>query len=615
MDRWILPTEHLTQVHPLPGISLRDPLYFTMGFTDEPGRVLAWFNASSVVHNGKRWMAYRTECKRWFIWSRISLVQLDEAFKPIPGTNVLLPLKSRFDGWGVEDPRLFVFDGSMFLTYGDGYRVLLAQLNDKGEILRCSATPADEPDQNPPQRHHREKNWGFFEYDGKLFCQQNVSPAVTWEFDPKTWTVINRWSVPWRWHSSFGEKLHGGAPPIFYDGLLWRWVHCHRTEKLPVPRKSWFNEKPQMTGHRYYPHLAAFAPKPPFEPVAVSSVPIFHTQWEPPQSDGPTHYSVAYIGSSERENDGWRLFYGENDCRIATAYVDHELIKEKLKDVERPVIKKVRPTYQNFLHFIWMQGEDQLPIEDERNINEWKAMNKDWEVKIWDDDSLAHLIKTKAPEWETSWEELAYNRETQPDNTALTAKASDMARLIILSLRFGHNQAWNVYADTDTKPCRPLTDFINDDTLYGGNITKAPSFSGSVAEKPWDIDNYDLLVSEENLQTPGRGYMTNAVMMCRPEAKSISAILKAGALTQRRPTLQAWGPIMLRRAIEALKRTPDGRRIYMLPFHYFVWNPAQMLQVVPSWTVCTHHNAFRWHQPGVRSSMAGANPKRRSLLV
>jgi hypothetical protein len=612
MDRTIIPTDQLTQRHPLPGIALRDSVWMTTD-SPEPGKVLAWFNCSSITHKGKRWFVYRTECLRWFMWSRINLVQLDENFTPVPGTNVILPLHTRFDGWGAEDPRIFIFDGRMHIAYGDGYRMLLAELNDDGTVVRSMAIPADEVDQNPPHKFPREKNWGFFEFDGRLFCQYSVNPTVTFEFDGD-WKVINRWSQPWRWASDFGKTLHGGSSPVFHNNLLWRWVHCYRAEKLPFPRKSWWSDKLLHTGHRYYPHLICFSPEPPFAPVAHSALPVFHSEWEPKGAEGLcVYHSVAYVGSCERESNGWRLFYGENDCRVVTAWVPDETATKSMKVADKPKPKKTRPPQQNFLHFIWLQGEDKMFPEDAMNVQEWRNKNSDWTIQFWDDQSIPDIIRAKAVVWMPIWQELSELRANKPDDTALIAKASDLARLILLSIRFSAEQQWNVYADTDTRPNRPLTDFLNDDKLYGTNIAKRPFFTGVTAERDWDIDNFDFLIPEENLLNPLRGYLTNAVLMSRPGSSAITAILKAGVLTRRQPTLQAWGPIMLRKTIGALQRTGGGRRIFVLPFHYLVWNPAQMQEPQPAWSVCSHLNRFRWKQEGIRASVAGSARAKMSL--
>lgn len=609
MHKTPVQTEELTRWHPLPGLAQRDP-WLTQGPDARPGRVMAWFNASSVVHEGKRWMAYRTECRRFFLWSRISLVELDQNFQPVPGTNQILPLETRFDGWGAEDPKMFVFQGCMYVSYGDGYRVMLAQLYDSGRVARCGPVPSDVPDQSPPQAHPRQKNFGFFELDGRLFCQQDVSPAVTWEFDPRSWKVIDRQEHLWRWKSPCGHRLHGASPPVLHDGLLWRWVHTHRQEALPSPRKSWWQSKPVTHANRYYPHLVAFRPEPPFEPVAVGTRPVFFSPWEPAdQPCPPTWHSVAYIGSAERENDGWRLFYGENDCRIVTAHVTDQEANATLGEAPAPVRRKVRARTQGFLHFIWMQGVDRMPEEDVAAVRQWNDMNPDWRTSVWDRDLLGSVIAEKAPLWEKSWAALMDQIDADPANVSLLAKASDLGRLILLSIRFGENQGWNAYADTDTTPHRPLTEFLADDQLYGANMGKNPLFGGEVSQKDWDSDNFDFIVPQENLSTRVPGYLTNAIMLARPGAVAISAILKAGMLTRSRPTLKAFGPIMLRQTVDALRRTVDGRRIEVLPYHYLVWNQRQTQMVRPRWTVASHHNSFRWKQDGVPAAHLGSARK------
>jgi hypothetical protein len=207
LNRYNIPTQSLTQRHALPGYAMRDP-YLTMGPDANPGQVLAWLNASSVVHKGKRWMVYRTECKRWFMWSQISLVQIDHAMHPIPDTNRILKLQTRFDGWGAEDPRIFVFADNMYVSYGDGYRMLLAQLDDDGNIVRCGPVPADVLDKNPPALHDREKNWGFFEHDGRLFCQPVGVPLAL---------GLPFWPPPEWWSPAGSARRHllalGSQPP------------------------------------------------------------------------------------------------------------------------------------------------------------------------------------------------------------------------------------------------------------------------------------------------------------------------------------------------------------------------------------------------------------------
>lgn len=597
----------MTQWHDLPGIALRDP-HLTQGVSDEVGKVKAWFNASSVVFKGKRWMCYRTECKRWFLWSRINLVQLDSNFIPITGTNKVLEVHTRFDKWGAEDPRMFLFNGRMFVSYGDGYRMLLAELDENGNVIMETNLPGDQPDLNPPQDHDREKNWGFFEHDGRLMCQQDVAPTKTWEFDPKTWSVTDKMQVDWRWQSVYGMRVNGASPPVFHDGYLWRWVHTHRVEQLPEVRRAWWGKDLMKTGHRYYPFLMCFKPDAPYTPVAITEKPVFFSDWNALNIDAPTFYSVSYVGSSEREGDGWRLVLGENDCRIVTLHVPDKEALSSMVEIKTAPPRSIKSQKNNVLHFIWMQGEP--PVADAKNIQTWRDLNPDWETMVWDDTSLTNIIATKAPAWNATWLALQQQRNAKPDDRALVAKASDLARLILLSIRWNGNQTWNAYADTDTTPHRALSDFLNDNTILGTGFGKTEKFSGMVTDRPWDSDQVDLIISQENLLTPRGDSVTNAVMLAKPGALAITAVLSAGQITRNRPTLEAFGPIMLRKTIEALKRTADGRRIEVLPFHYLVWNQTQMRTTRPEWTVCSHHNAFRWYQHGVKTTAAGATRSR-----
>jgi hypothetical protein len=40
-----------------------------------------------------------------------------------------------------------------------------------------------------------------------------------------------------------------------------------------------------------------------------------------------------------------------------------------------------------------------------------------------------------------------------------------------------------------------------------------------------------------------------------------------------------------------------------------------MQMPIPEWTVCTHHNKFRWNQPDIQPSRAGSARGRQPLLV
>lgn len=622
--RWVIPTEHLTQKVDLPEIVYRDYAVTGNGglsvlLMDEkaPGTVKCWLNGSSVVHKGKRWLAYRIEMKKWFMWSRICLVELDEKWTPIPGTNKLLPLHTRFGGWGAEDPRLFVFQNKLHIAYGDGFRMLLAELTDSGEIVKSKYVPTNEEVPNFTSFNGREKNWGFFSIKNRLFAQQYCASNIVLEFDPKSWVVINRWAHDWIWRSTHGAELHGGSSPVFHDGKLWRLCHTYKQ----IPRGSWigwdgkFLEKTNAA--RYSVFMMELEPKPPFYPVSISREPILWTEFEKFGAVSPTAHAVVFVGSKERDGDGWRIVYGENDMRIVTQHIPDTALEDRVPiHYKDPTLQRFS-SIKNYLHFFWLQGEDQLPQVDKDRIEEWRHKNLDWKVKIWDRGSIGDLIGSY-PEYAKTWVDLSAALDKFPNDRSIVAKVSDFARLILLYHTHSHGQEWNVYADTDTVPLRSLTAFLDDDFIYGQFGEKMEDPLLNPYERPWDWKRVDFALSQENRMDKRPAAVTNAVLIGRPGTPVLMDLIKKGIARRFQPTLKAWGPAMLEENVRNSLNPKDGWRTAILPYHYLVYNPSQHKnKSAPSWTLCHHLNNYRWKMPGVKGTLTGglSGPVKKAQIV
>jgi len=623
--RWVIPTEHLTQKVDLPEFVWRD--YSMTGHSgssvllmDEkvPGTVKCWLNGSSIVHKGKRWLAYRIEMKKWFMWSRICLVELDDNWTPIPGTNRLLPLHTRFDGWGAEDPRLFIFRDKLHMAYGDGFRMLLAELTDSGEIVKSKYVPTDEEVKNPPSFAGREKNWGFFSIKNRLFAQQYCASNIVLEFDPKSWVVINRWAHDWIWRSVHGAELHGGSSPVFHNGKLWRLCHTYKQ----IPRGSWigwdgkFLEKTNAA--RYSVFMMELEPEPPFYPVSISREPVLWTDFEKFDAVSPTAHAVVFVGSKERDGDGWRIVYGENDMRIVTQHIPDSALEDRVPiRVSFENLQNGGPNKLNVLHFIWIQGQDLLPDKDKENVKKWENLNPNWEIKIWDRGSLETLIHSY-PEFVKAWQDLVTALDKFPKDKSIVAKVSDFARLVLLYHTHAIGQEWNVYADTDTVPMRSLSSFLTDEYLYGQNVDKEVDPNLNPYEKPWNWGNVDFALSQENRMNKRPAAVTNAVMIGRPQAPILYDLIKKGIVKRWQPTLKAWGPDMLEEHTRPTFSAKNGWRSVILPYHYMAYNPSQHKgKNSPVWTLCHHLNEYRWMIPGVRGTLTGGlkGPVKRPQIV
>ena len=558
-----------------------------------------------MVHKGKRWLAYRIEMKRWFLFTQICLVELDDQWLPIKGTDRILPLHTRFDNWGAEDPRIFVFQDKLHISYGDGFRMLLAELTDDGHVVRSEYIPANERVPNPPQDFSREKNWGFFSIGDRLFAQQYGAPQWILEFDPEKWTVINRWTHDWVWRSFHGPELHGGSHPVLHDGKFYRFCHAHK----PIPRSPWRGwdgvviKNPM--GARYSVYLMTFEAEPPFAPIEISKEPVLWTDFDGLEIDSPTAHAVVFMGSAERVKDGWQVVYGENDLRIVAQTIPDSALTDMVPIMHRSPVTRSASDVKGAIHFIWVQGVETLPPVDEERIESWRKMNPDWRVLVWDRELLTTLLDGY-PQYRDTWNDLCKALDTFPSDRSIVAKVSDFARLLLLYHTHIEGQLWNVYADTDTNPLRPLSDFLEDRHIYGSGIAKEADPNFNPHQKGFNWDDVDFVVSQENRLDKRPAAVTNAVLIARPRTALVRELIQKGVIKRWQPTLQAWGPEMLLRNVIPRKNAKPGHRAVILPYHYLVYNPKQHKgKPAPTWAVCEHYNDFRWRVAGVKASQSG----------
>jgi len=310
------------------------------------------------------------------------------------------------------------------------------------------------------------------------------------------------------------------------------------------------------------------------------------------------------------------LTYGENDCRIVVQTLPDSDLEDRI-----PIRFKNPDTGEsnglNVLHFIWVQGQDLLPDKDKENVKKWKEMNPDWDIKIWDRGSLETLIHSY-PEFIKAWQDLVTALDKFPKDKSIVAKVSDFARLVLLYHTHAIGQEWNVYADTDTVPMRPLSSFLTDDYLYGQNADKEVDPSFNPFEKPWNWGNVDFALSQENRMNKRPAAVTNAVMIGRPQVPILYDLIKKGIVKRWQPTLKAWGPDMLEEHTRPTFSAKNGWRSAILPYHYMAYNPSQHKgKHSPMWTLCHHLNEYRWMIPGVKGTLTGGlkGPVKRPQIV
>ncbi len=287
-----------------------------------------WFNCSMIEFEGKIYFVYRMENRPWCTRTRIGLCLLDENYQPIEKTNTLLNLysdlkvatmqggKSFPKGFHVEDPRLFVFNNQLFISYTDGYQMGQATINT--ETLQAY----DSFYIDKPQKTNPEKNWIFFEHEAKLMSVYWTSPHTVFEMNGSKWENKYRENFKHNWQ--WGE-IRGGTSPMRVGDNYLSFFHS----AIDISYKG-------NPGRQYFMGAYLFEAEPPFAPVAISKEPLITGEII---SDSIPRLSnkifVVFPSGMIRKNDSWDVSFGYNDLECRVIKITDEVLKENLRHIKK----------------------------------------------------------------------------------------------------------------------------------------------------------------------------------------------------------------------------------------------------------------------------------------
>ena len=274
------------------------------------------FNASLCEWKERLWMAYRTG----WAGSEIAVVELSSRMIPI-GVPKKLEISHPDCHYGREDPRLFVFGGKLHCSF--------IGVVGKTKIERGS-TPVSHTNQmyarldpdlavekvfhpQHPRRQGWEKNWAFFESDGRLLAVYKTAPnheIVQIDGD----VVIPSYSPPndLRWG---GGERRGGATPIKVGDEWWCFAH----DRIEISR------------HRVYrTYLYTFADRHPYRPLRHVPTPLLSAN--PSTKPADQYASVVFPGGAVLSDGWWYVAHGVHDRHI-------EIHRWRHEDLERRLVK------------------------------------------------------------------------------------------------------------------------------------------------------------------------------------------------------------------------------------------------------------------------------------
>lgn len=278
-----------------------------------------WFNCSIAEFKGKYYLAYRLERPPFCARIRIGMCELNDNFIPIAHTNKILNLHSKLagfaDNYHVEDPRLFVFNNGLYISYTDGYQMAQAKINP--ETFEVSENFYIQK----PNPARTEKNWTFFEYDGRIYSVYNTSPHVIFEMDDNSWTEKYRTKFDHNW--KWGE-IRGGTSPLRIGDKFISFFHS----ALDITRNG-------SKGKQYFAGAYMFEAEPPFNVVAISKEPLLAGEFI--SEAIPRLWNkifVVFPNGAVRKDDKYIVSFGYNDYQCRLAEISDELLKENLIELK-----------------------------------------------------------------------------------------------------------------------------------------------------------------------------------------------------------------------------------------------------------------------------------------
>lgn len=276
------------------------------GFTIKPTN---FFNCSAAEFEGKKYFAYRMEKQPWCTQMKIGLCLLGDDLQPIDGTHSILQFDSAKPDFHCEDPRLFVFNNQLFVTYmgigKDGYAVGMASINN------MQAKDAFFFD----KFSKIEKNWTFFGEE-KLYCI--YTPHRIFEVEGNKLKNEIKTNLPeWKWGIP-----RGGTCPQRHGDYYISFFHSSLDMK--------FNPR-TPPGRQYFMGAYLFESAYPFTPVAISKEPLL--AGEKMDENIPRMWNKLYVvfpnGKFRKENS-WMVSFGYNDYECRFVEIQDSLLEENL---------------------------------------------------------------------------------------------------------------------------------------------------------------------------------------------------------------------------------------------------------------------------------------------
>lgn len=220
-----------------------------------PNKTNQNFNCSIIEYVGTKIFAWR---HRWG-GAQIGICELDNNWKPTK--QQLLHFPYTINNVYQEDPRLFIFKDQLHVAFTAvrpesrhpnkvvakvGYASLKLNSQKTQWVIDKTYLP------EYTDSMHWEKNWGFFESQGKLWCVYDAEKHIILEMDngkPRLAYSNNVRTIP----GSSG-LIRGGASPQFFRGQFYSFIHFRQEPKFYRGGLYTFDSQPPFNITGYVPY-------------------------------------------------------------------------------------------------------------------------------------------------------------------------------------------------------------------------------------------------------------------------------------------------------------------------------------------------------------------------
>lgn len=284
-----------------------------------------WFNNSIIEFEKRYFMSYRMDLYPFSKYTRLAICELDENFIPIEGSNKLLDLPSKMNGFGAEDGRLFIYANRLYITYctnygGNNFQIAIAEIDTKNFSIVWYQF-LDKPFPELP-----EKNWLFFTWCEQLCCIYHADCMNVFMmnkddsgFDAGKESQFVSRPVNWNW----GE-VRGGASPIQHPDNL-NWYHFFHSTKYILHKQS------GRRARQFFVGCQVFQNEPPFSTIAISKEPLLTRSEIDAELDCPSlPQAIVYPCGVIFKDGNWIISFGDSDSVCKLISISDDTLNENL---------------------------------------------------------------------------------------------------------------------------------------------------------------------------------------------------------------------------------------------------------------------------------------------